>query len=199
MTTTATQVLTPEFRLSFSDLFKPTVNSMDDEGSASKTPKYRLEMLFPKSIAMSELAGMKAIYDAKVKPEWIAGGLEYRKFNAAFINGDKKKQEGRKGSWILRATSGEEYPPRLLLQNKATATKRDLYSGCYCRAILTAFHWEHTNSKGVVIKRGVSFNIATVQKTRDGERFGAFVSEAEQDALLDSVPLDTADADDLLG
>lgn len=193
-------VLTPEFRLSFHDLFVPSVSNIEDDeaSTSSKTPKFRIEMLFPKTIKMSELADMKELYNGALKPEWLTGGLEHRKFQECFINGDKKKQEGRKGSWILRATSGEEYPPRLLLPNRDLASKRDIYSGCYGRAILSAFSWEHRNRKGVVIKRGVSFNLMTFQKTRDGQRFGGGVSEAEQDALLDAAPLAVDESEDLL-
>lgn len=190
------QVLTPEFRLSFYDLFEPKISDMDDSGN--KTPRFRIEMLFPKSIKMSELAEMKQVYDEARKPEWLAGqGLEYRKFTQAFINGDTKKQESRKGHWMIRATSGEDYPPRVLLPNRAVARKPDIYSGCYGRAILTAFNWEHKNAKGIVIKRGCSFNLLTFIKTRDGDRLGGFVSEAEQDALLDAV-LPRDEAEDLL-
>lgn len=194
------KVLTPEFRLSFNDLFVPKINSMDDDegGNANKKPRFGIEMLFPKSISMAELAEMRKVYDSEIKPSWISDGLDYRKFNGAFINGDKKKQESRKGHWILRAHSGEEYPPRVLLANRDLAAKKDVYSGCYGRAILTAFPWEFKNKKGSIVKAGVSFNLLTFQKTRDGQRLGGFVSESEQDALLDAVPLSVDEAEDLL-
>lgn len=190
------QVLTPEFRLSFFDLFEAKVSDMDDSGS--KTPRFRIEMLFPKNIPMSELQQMREVYNSELKPEWLSGGLEYRKFNQAFINGDTKKQESRKGHWMIRATSGQDFPPRVLLPNRSLATKMDVYSGCYGRAILTAFNWEHKNKAGHVIKRGCSFNLLTFWKTRDGQRLGGFVSEAEQDALLDTVQLPIEEGEDLL-
>ncbi len=192
------KVLTPEFCLSFNDLFVAKVNSMDDDEGASKKPRFGIEMLFPKSIPMSELSEMRKVYDSEVKPSWATDGLDYRKFNQAFINGDKKKQESRKGHWILRAHSGEEYPPRVLLPSREIAVPRDVYSGCFGRAILTAFPWEFKNKKGAIVKAGVSFNLLTFWKTRDGKRLGGFVSEAEQDALLDTVQLPMEEGEDLL-
>ncbi len=191
-----TTVLTPEFRLSFFDLFEP---KGDMEGRLG----FRAEMLFPLTIKMSELADMKALHDATVKPEWKAGGLVFRSFKECFINGNGKKQEGRKGHWMLRAGSGPDFPPRLLLETKQQATKRDFYPGMYARAILSAFAWEHKNTSGIVVKRGVSFNLMTVQRTRkpltDGsDRFTKFISDAEQDALLDAAPLAVDESEDLL-
>jgi hypothetical protein len=178
-------ILTPEFRLSFPVLFNA---SADQNGRVN----FRMEMLFPKTIRMSDLAEMKALYNATVLQKWIVGGDDYRKFEAAFINGDKKKQPERQKHWILRASSGEKYPPRLIRPDRTRATEADIYAGCYCRAILTAFPYEPVDPKtGRVISRGVSFNIDTVQKTRDGDPFGNTVlSEEERDQLLGDMPLD---------
>lgn len=192
------KVLTPEFRLSFFDLFEAKVSTMDDEeGGGNKRPRFGIEMLFPKTIKMTELAEMKKVFNSEVKPSWITDAVEYRKFEQCFINGDKKKQESRKGHWILRAHSGEDYPPRVLLPNRDIASKKDIYSGCYGRAILTAFPWEFTK-KGKLVKAGVSFNLLTFQKTRKGERLGGGPTEAEQDALLDAAPIAEEEAEDLL-
>jgi len=192
--------LTPEFRCSFFDLFEPKVG-MADDGKEGKLG-FRLDMLFPKSIKMSDLRDMEKLYNDTVPHEWKAGGVPYRTFKECFINGDKKKQDSRKGCWILRAQSGADYAPRLLLENKAVAKKGEIYGGAYARAILSAFPWTYSRN-GVVVKRGVSFNLLTVQRTRpplaDGsDRFGRFVSAEEQDELLDAAPLAIAEGEDLL-
>lgn len=192
----ATSVLTPEFRLSFFDLYAAKADMNGKLG-------FRAELLFPKSITGPELRPMRLLHDQSIPPEWKAGGVVPRTFNQCFIDGDLKKQEGRKGHYMLRVSSGPDFAPRLLIETRATAKPGDLYCGCYARAILSTFTWEHKNPSGAVIKRGVSFNVLTVQRTRkpaaDGsDRFGSFVTPEEQDALLDAAPLSVEEAEDLL-
>jgi hypothetical protein len=187
-------VLTPEFRLSFPALFVPTP---DDNGVL----RFRMEMLFPKTREyLLLLQPMKALYNATIPQSWATdGGCAWRTFEQALIDGNQKKQEERKNHFILRANSGPKYPPRLLNPNKTQASEADLYAGCYCRAILTTFSWQTKNKQGAVINRGASFNISTVQKTRDGDPFSRSISAAAADAMLDEAPLTQDEFADLLG
>lgn len=188
--------ITPTCRLSFADLFEP---KPDMEGRVG----YRAELLFPKNKATIQAMGpMRAVHDAKIKPEWVAGRLDFRTFNGCFIDGDTKKQEGRKGHYLLRVKSGEDYPPKLILADRRRAKPSDLYAGANVRAILSAFDWEHRNKAGQVVKRGVSFNLLTLQLVdTQGERFGDFVSDAEVDELLEANPLqgEGVEGEELLG
>lgn len=195
---TQESVVTPEFRLSFPVLFQaqPDMNGRIN---------FRMDMVFPKDVAKThpkEIMAMKKLYDSGVKPEWIAGNLPYRTFQKAFINGDTKNREEMKGKLILRANSGPEYPPRLLRRDGTLATPADLYAGCFCRAVLTRYFYEATNEKGVVINRGVSFNIHTVQKIKDGPKLSKALTDEQADRALAAVPLDDAEMaelDDMLG
>jgi len=47
------------------------------------------------------------------------------------------------------------------------ATKDEVYSGCFGKAVLNAYSWENPSGG-----RGVSFGIRAFQKTRDGESLG---------------------------
>lgn len=185
-------VMTPEFRLSFPSLFTPTADMNGRIG-------YRMEMLFPKSITMTELAEMRDLYNSAVPKKWIDAGETYRTFNAAFINGDKKKQPERKGHWILRASANEQYAPRLFGPNFERATPATLYAGCYCKAILSAYFYEGRDPKsGVVVNRGVAFNIKDVRKTRDGAPFGNMMTDEDADAIWGR-DLSDASAAEMLG
>lgn len=183
-------ILTPEFRLSFFDLFEACANKLD------KTVRFRAEMLFPKAAGGSQFRDMKSIYDEVLQP-LRASGPEPVEFKAMVVDGDKKRQDGRKGQFIVRAYSGEDFKPRLLLPNGDIAGKADFYPGMFCRAVITAYPWKFQN-EGVLVKQGAGYNLLTVQKTRDGQPFGNFVSESEQDELLRSAPLPQEEADDLL-
>lgn len=182
-------IVTPEFRLSFPHLFEP---SPDDNGVL----RFRMEMLIPKAYVRDNptcLNEMKALYNSTIPKAWLTdGGVPFRRFEQAFIDGDTKKQEERKGHWILRANSGPKYPPRLKKLDGGLILSDDgqMYAGCFCRSVLTAYNWTTKNKAGAIINRGASFNISTVQKTRhpdnDGAPFSKALSGGEADRLLEA-------------
>lgn len=187
-------ILTPEFRLSFCNLFeaKPDMNGF---------VRFQMEMLFPKDRGGNQFIEMQKLYnDALATAKFSAGGPVPRTFRDAIIDGSKKKQEGRHGMFMLKANSGKDFPPRVILQNGAQAEQntgpKGVYEGCWCRAIVSAFPYEakHKEKPGVIINRGVGFNMMTVQKVRDDEPFSSIMSALEQDALLLANPLTQEDA-----
>jgi Protein of unknown function (DUF2815) len=179
-------VISPTFRLSFPSLFEATA---DMNGRVN----FRMEMLFAVADIKANptmFAEMKALYNGTVDPKWLTNKEAYRTFEKAFIKGDDKKQPERQGHLILRASANQKFPPRMLRANRTPATDADIYAGCYCRALLTAYKYEAKNEKGIVINRGVAFNIKTVQKVRDGDSFGrGHISAATEDEMLASAPL----------
>lgn len=187
---------TDEFRLSFPALFQPREQ---DDGRL----KFSMDMLFEKaSFDKSEFAELKKVYNAAIPKEWVANGYEVPSFWKMFKNGDKKPEgaaqirDEHKGQYILRASCQEQFPPRLLLPNLKKAGRADIYGGCYCKSLLTAYSWEHKNKKGAVIKRGVSFSIEDVIKTRDGEPFGGGLSSSDRDEYYKKFkPVEAADDD----
>lgn len=192
-------IVTPEFRLSFSSLYKA-------EANMNGIVRHEMEMLFPKDRGASQLKELMDIYNEALKAGKFSGdGPTPRSFKDAIINGDSKKQEGRKGMFILKAVAnpeinGKPNAPRLLLANRMPAGPGDIYEGCWCRAILSAFSYEARKDGKAnlpVIARGASFNILTVQKVRDDKPFASAISDAEQDAMLAAMPIDGDDEDDL--
>lgn len=197
-------ILTPEFRLSFCNLFLPKA---DMNGFV----RFQMEMLFPKAAGASQFKEMKDIYDeALANAKFSGAGPAPRSFKDAIIDGNSKKQDGRHGMWMIKANASPEInnrpnAPRVLLASRMPATPNDVYEGCWCRAIISAYSYEarkdKSNANSPVISRGAAFNMMTVQKVRDDKPFAGFVTEDEQDELLKASPLDGADEDinDLLG
>jgi hypothetical protein len=187
---------TPEFRLSYPNLFEPREQ---DDGRL----KFSMDMLFDKDgFDKEEFDELKKVFNAAVPKEWIANSYEYVTFWKMFINGDKKRdgqgnlKEELKGQYVLRASCQENYPPRLLLPSMKKATRSDIYGGCFCKALLTAYSWEHKNKKGAIIKRGVSFSIEDVIKTRDGDPFGGGLSASDRDEYYKKYkPVEVSDED----
>jgi hypothetical protein len=83
--------------------------------------------------------------------------------------------------------------PRVVDQKlEAILTADDIYAGCFARAAIGAYAWEYKNAKGAVMKRGVSFNLESVQKLAEGERF---VKRSEPSDFFDAID-DGSDNDD---
>lgn len=196
-------ILTPEFRLSFCNLFLP-------KADMNGVVRFQMEMLFPKAAGASQFKDMKDLYDeALANAKFSGAGPAPRSFKDAIIDGNSKKQDGRHGMWMVKANASAEIngrpnAPRVLLASRMPATQKDVYEGCWCRAIISAYTYEARKdgkANAPIISRGAAYNMLTVQKVRDDKPFAGFVTEDEQDELLKASPLDGADEDinDLLG
>lgn len=190
-------ILTAEFRLSFCNLFQAKANM-------NGIVRYEMEMLFPRSAGTAQFRDMLELYnDALASAKFSGPGPTPRSFKDAIIDGNSKKQEGRHGMWMIKANASAEIngrpnAPRVLLANRMPATSKDVYEGCWCRAILTAYPYEARKdgkANGSIINRGAAFNMMTVQKVRDDKPFAGFVTDEEQDELLRAAPIDGAEED----
>jgi hypothetical protein len=172
-------VVTPEARLSFPNLFKPTTNF------SNQPPKYGASFLIPKGKNAEEdkkiLAKLKAAAEKAVKEKW--GDKIPKKLAHPFKDGNDSTYEdddgldqildGYEGMHVITAHASADYPPGLLDQSKEKILDPNvLYGGCYVYAALRAFAYEVKNDKGKVMKYGVSFGLQALQKIRDGEPFG---------------------------
>lgn len=193
-------LLTPEFRLSFCSLFEP-------KPDMNKVVRYSMEMLFPKERGSAQFLEMMKLYNETLAAaKFGEKGATPRTFKEAIIDGNSKKQEGRQGMYMIKANAsaeinGKPNKPRLLLPNRMPAERKDIYEGCWCRAIVNCYPYEaHQDGdpKKPVISRGAAFGILTVQKTRDDKPFASYVTDEEQDELLKAAPLEgVEDADGL--
>jgi Protein of unknown function (DUF2815) len=159
------RVLTPEFRVSYPHVFKPSKM----EGT-SNALKYSIGMLFPKNSDLSSLK--EAMKQAKIaqfgsKENWPDD------LASPVTDGDDKKhddKEGYKGHWVMRASSNEDQKPGVVDEDVEPILEQSkFYPGCYARAYVLAYVWEFPKGSG---KFGVGFILDHVQKMRDGKPFG---------------------------
>lgn len=167
---------TPECRLSFSEgLWEPT-----SQGADGGDPKFSCTLIYENKDrgvldqAVQKVVGLK----------WGPKGLEdFKKGlikNPVFEGTSPQAHSKQTGElWagfgpdvcFIRCKNNSDAPPRVLFQSKLVeATKEEVYSGCYGRAVLNAYSWEHPTGG-----RGVTFNIRIFKKTRDGESLGGRV------------------------
>lgn len=179
--------LTPEFRVSFPNLFKAV--GFKKEKDPAKF-KYSVTMLFPKNVDLSALK--KAVFTAASEVHGTDKSKWPKNFELPFKDGDDKAEiDGYEGMIVVRASSKQR--PGVIDRDKSVITEEDqsIYAGCYARATLVALCY----GKGTEIdygKSGVSFMLQNVQKLRDGEAFSG-KTKAEDD--FDAVEDDSDDAD----
>lgn len=162
------KVITPTFRVSFPHIFKPQLND------ASGKMEYSIAMLFDKSEDLSALK--KAIMDVS-RDKWPSGIP--KGVLSPFKNGDDKEYDGYAG--MIYATAKSKTPVSVLNNLKDEITdENEFYAGCYARASIQVYAWEHIKDNKV-LRRGVSFSLNHLQKMRDGEPFGKRKGAAEDD------------------
>lgn len=160
------RILTPEFRVSYPHIFKPS----GMKGSDPSTHKYSVTMLFPKD---SDLTSIKeAIKAAKIarfgsKENWPED------IKSAIVDGDAAKyadNEGYEGHWAIKASTSQDQKPGIVDENvKVIIDPSKFYAGCYARAYIYVYVWEFPKGSG---RFGVGFILDHVQKLRDGKNFG---------------------------
>lgn len=180
---TLEKILTPEFRVSFERILKPSLtykaskSPMPSGGYTPDSYEYSLVMLIPKTADVSKI---KKAWEAAVLSKWpdpdSRDGLR-----RLFKDGDKGKYESSKGCIELRASSRSmvsliDSDGRWLINGttgQILCTNRDFYSGCYAKAMINLKPWK----EGV----GVGVYLQSLMKTRDGEPFGSEASDPHED------------------
>lgn len=161
------KVVTPQFRVSYPHLFKPS-------GMAG-TPKkeYSVVMLFPKD---ADLTILKNAMAAAKESKW--GKKEnWKKCESPVKDGDNAKyagKEGYAGHYAIRAATGEDYAPGVIdyrgkEKGQPITNPAIVYPGCFARAQVLAVVWEFPVNSG---KFGIKFILDNVQKLKDGTSFG---------------------------
>lgn len=167
-------VQTPEFRLCFPNLFKPT----SFEGSTRET--YNCVMVFPKDADLSKLKEIAKAAFNKAFPNGAKG------VRSPFRDGNEKADdwgEVFKDAIFIRASSNIK--PGVADRRKRLITEEEqVYSGCYARAIVHAFAYDVKGNKGV------SFGLEAIQIVREGEHLGGGAAAVNMFEDLGDDPFD---------
>jgi hypothetical protein len=173
------KTLTPEFRVSYANVFKPQKNDLNGK------MEYSLVAIFPKGTDLTALkaAAAKPLIE-KYGPDqakWPSGlRSPFRKCSERWKNEGGKQvipagyEDGDAIFLTLKAT--EAYRPGVVDASVQDIVEpRDFYSGCYARASVRAYFYEQKGN------RGVSFGLNNVQKLRDGDSLGGGASKPTDD------------------
>lgn len=170
-------------RLSHPHLFKAV--AMKVNGIESEKKSYSVELLFDKTT--TKLARITTPLYAAARAKWGDDKAAWPSpLRLAVVDGDVAKMNKKKrvrevkpehkGMWVVRASSGEEYPPKCVDRNPnniITDPKR-FYPGCYVAAALLAHAYEFSEQS-----TGVKFILDAVQFHSDGPALGNAVNPSE--------------------
>lgn len=167
------KVMTPQFRASFAAVFQPKRPAGDDRAE----PQYSLVMLFPKGADIGALknAAQRALEEKfgaeKVKKLVASKKLKTPfKDQATLVNKDGDMHAGcEAGAVYVQANRKQKDGPPGIVDEKVQdiIDQDDFYSGCYARATVEAYAWEHPTGG-----TGVSFALHNIQRLKHGDRLG---------------------------
>lgn len=188
---------TCEGRVSYPNVFTP------QEGDYGT--KYNLSFLIPKT-EKDEIKKLKALMLDAAYEKWGKEAVDAKKFKINFPlkDGDEKAEEGKNPEYtghVYFSASTKNAPKVVKFVGIEDGKKKyepideaSFYAGCFARISTNAYAYEVYDKKTKkVLKRGVSFGLNNVLKTRDGERFGGGSSSVEND--FDEVEVEVADDD----
>ncbi len=190
------RVMTPAFRVSFPNVFKPKAAYENSE------PTYNLQMLFPKDPESHEypdnvkqfagdLKKLKALAK-KAKTEKFGDKKMGAGFRSPFRDGDEKVYDGYKGMTFVNAKSKQK-PGIVDRSNEEIIDPNEFYAGCWARATLVAFAYDTAGNKGV------AFGLQNIQFLGDGEAFSGKKNAKDDFEMIDSdfgSDVDTSEEDD---
>ena len=156
-------ILTPKFRVSFPKLFK-----VDTYGDS---PSFSVVMLFDEAAQKTtEFLEMKAAAKALITERWPDPAKRPAGIRNPFRDGSERANIAgyRAGIIFVTAKMKEEFgrPQVVDRDGQDVLNQRDIYPGCYARAVVSPFVYENKS-------KGVSFGLSLVQKIADGEPLGA--------------------------
>ena len=189
---TNTKCLIGEARMNWPRVFEP-------EAFNGGEPKYNVTLSFPKSNTKL-LATIQAAIEAcaeKARTTMFGGKLP-KNFDLPKIkDGDNDyDEEGYPGQWVIKASS--KFKPEVVKRMKVAGQSQfvqitdedEFYGGCYGYASVTF------RAFAVEVNKGISCQLDSLLKTKDGERFGSKSTAADDFAGVD-IPDFEEDPDDV--
>lgn len=180
------KVATGEVRLSYPHLFEPYSFVPGEEG------RYSVTCLLPKTDVATKAAMDNAIEQAKqLGASTIWNGVVPPVVTTPFRDGDGLKSDGNpygpecKGHWVFSTTS--KYAVIVINNQGVPLTDTDVYSGCYARVVINVKPYSAPG------KKGISFYLNTVAKTRDGDQLGGNNYNDSLKALGITIPANMPD------
>ncbi len=181
-------VLTPFFRVSYPNVFKPKKNELNGK------QEYSLVALFPKGADFTALkAAAKEAIDKKWpkdKPANLKNPLRDQAERAKIVDGKKVLPPGYEEGAMFSTLKCTNRPGLVDGKNQDIINESDFYAGCWARASVNVFAYDQAGN------RGVSFSLQNIQKWKDDEPLSGRPKASTEFAPVD-MPADAATATSL--
>jgi len=165
-------VLTPEFRVSFPNVFEVSQLS----------GKYGCGMMFPK--ASTDMKLLNAQIQTVILEKW--GKKKPKNLALPILDGDESDRAEREGFWYINGKAGKFQPPLVDRLKEDITEPEDFYAGCWARGVITFYTYDRKD----IGKAGVSVGIRSLQKLRDDE---PLATRVVADNEFDDLPSETDD------
>lgn len=165
-------IVTPYFRVSYPSVFEKKLNKL------SGKMEYSVVALFPKG---ADLSAMKKAAQEAIADQW---GTDEKKWPKNLRNPFRKHEEK---TYVDEATGQERFPdgmeaggiflnlkseknkPQVLdAQKNEILDPSDFYAGCWARASVNAYAYQHPSGNC-----GVNFGLNNLQKWKEGDPLGS--------------------------
>lgn len=171
-------VMTPEFRVSYPNIFEPKLNEL------SGKMEYSLVALFTKG---ADLSALKKAAEAAIVEKWGADKTKWPKnLRSPFRDQGEKESDGYVPGAIFVTLKSNQKPGVVDANVQPIIDPSQIYAGCYGRATVRAYAY---SNKG---NNGVAFGLQNFQKTRDGE---SLTGRLKPEQEFQPLPAATASAD----
>jgi hypothetical protein len=190
MATNKTSVVTPEFRVSYPNVFEAKMNDL------SGKMEFSVQALFKKA---ADLKKLKAAAHAACVENWGADPSKWPALsNNPFRDQSERAKDGKlpdghePGAVFMNFKSSDK--PGIVDQNTdPIMDKTKFYGGCWAMASVNAYAYPKKNSKTKGIKPGVSFGLNHLQLVRDDNPFSG--KPKVEDAFQPIESTESAEAD----
>lgn len=168
--------LTPKARLSYPHLFKPA------KIPGAEVEKFQATLLFDGAAQKTkQYKAMEQMVEDAIEAKW--GSDRPRKLKLPFLTIDDldKVPDGYTEDHTFTRLNSTSRPSVVDQNVNPITDPNDIYAGCYVRASITCYAWEHKTGG-----KGVSFGLNNVQFMEKGDKFGGGTkAEDDFDAVED--------------
>jgi hypothetical protein len=182
--------MTPEFRVSYPNVFKPKLNDLNGK------LEFSLVALFKKG---ENLDALKKEAERAVIARWGSDKAKWPKnLRSPFRDQGERESDGYEAGAVFMNLKSSQKPGLIDTGNNDIINETDFYAGCYARATLRAYAYPKPGVSGQT--PGVAFGLQNVQKLRDGESLsGRMRAQDEFEPVADAEVSAGGDAGGLFG
>jgi hypothetical protein len=159
------KAITPTFRASFLNVFEPKAY---EDGE----PKFSVDMLFHKK--KSDLKEFRKKMKDAGALAWGTDEKEWPKnFTWPVNDGDERDDKNAAYAGHVSVRADSKNPPGIYDQNKEDIMdKREIYSGCFCKASVFMVPYENIGGKFPKGRSGIKLYLQGIQLVKKGDPLG---------------------------